>query len=515
MNNNHSPSNRRLLLINPPLVKPSEPPAGPAKLAGFLHENDVDCRIWDANIEGILHLLNQPQTVKDTWTDRSYRHRQKNRELIKHRELYINGARYRRVVSDLNRILRVSARHDGIILSLANYEDRRLSPVKSDDLLKAAEAPQNNPFYGCFQNRLTDILDHEAPNLIGFSINYLSQALCAFAMIGFLRSRHPSLKIVLGGGLITSWMRRPGWRSPFAGLVDDMVAGPGEDALLSLAGKTASSRNTLPDYRLFPTEDYFAPGFILPYSASSGCYWRRCSFCPEKAEDNPYTTVSPKEVVKNLRTLTEQTKPALIHLLDNAVSPAHLQALIDQPPGAPWYGFVRMTPHLADPEFCSALKKSGCVMLKIGLESGDQGVLDALQKGIDLDVARKALKSIKKAGIATYIYLLFGTPAESLPEAGKTLDFTVRHIDEIDFLNLAVFNLPAYGPDADSLPTSPFYEGDLSLYRAFEHPAGWNRGQVRQFLDKEFKRHPAIAAILKNDPPFFTSNHAPFFNLED
>jgi hypothetical protein len=34
---------------------------------------------------------------------------------------------------------------------------------------------------------------------------------------------------------------------------------------------------------------------------------------------------------------------------------------------------------------------------------------------------------------------------------------------------------------------------------------------IRQFLDKEFKRHPAIASILRRDPPVFTSNHAPFF----
>ncbi len=37
---------------------------------------------------------------------------------------------------------------------------------------------------------------------------------------------------------------------------------------------------------------------------------------------------------------------------------------------------------------------------------------------------------------------------------------------------------------------------------------------VRQFLDKEFKRHPAIAPILRRDPPIFTSNPAPFFAME-
>jgi hypothetical protein len=35
--------------------------------------------------------------------------------------------------------------------------------------------------------------------------------------------------------------------------------------------------------------------------------------------------------------------------------------------------------------------------------------------------------------------------------------------------------------------------------------------RVRRFLDREWKRHPLIAPILRRDPPIFTSNHAPFF----
>jgi hypothetical protein len=77
-------------------------------------------------------------------------------------------------------------------------------------------------------------------------------------------------------------------------------------------------------------------------------------------------------------------------------------------------------------------------------------------------------------------------------------------------LNLAVFNLPAYSEDAGGLDTVEFYRGDLSLYKEFVHPKGWNRDKVRQFLSKKFKRSPAIKAILNQDPPFFTSNHAPF-----
>jgi radical SAM superfamily enzyme YgiQ (UPF0313 family) len=150
-------------------------------------------------------------------------------------------------------------------------------------------------------------------------------------------------------------------------------------------------------------------------------------------------------------------------------------------------------------------------MLKIGLESGDQTVLDDLQKGVNLEEASSALKNLKGAGIATYVYLLFGTPPEGLIEARRTLEFLVKHHDYIGFLNLAIFNMPIYGPEARQMETKAFYEGDLSLYTSFDHPKGWSRQLIRQFLDKEFKRHPAVAAILRKDPPVFTSNHAPFF----
>jgi len=121
------------------------------------------------------------------------------------------------------------------------------------------------------------------------------------------------------------------------------------------------------------------------------------------------------------------------------------------------------------------------------------------------------LKTLKKVGIATYVYLLFGTPSETIVEARKTLDFTVRHISDIDFLNLAIFNLPVNSSEAKELETNEFYEGDMSLYRSFLHPRGWGRNLVRQFLSQEFKKHPAVVSIMRKAPPIFTSNHAPFF----
>ena len=264
-----------------------------------------------------------------------------------------------------------------------------------------------------FQNEFPRPLELHSPDVVGISLNYLSQALTAFSIIGFIRARYGKVRIVLGGSLITSWVRKPHWTDPFSGLVDQVVDGPGEQALLELAGKNEISGRGRFSYDPFPMRDYFAPGPVIAYSASRGCYWNRCAFCPEKAEGVRYDPIPAETAVREASELCSASRPALMHFVDSALSPALLGKLSETPPGAPWYGFVRVTRRLADEDFCRALKRSGCVMLKLGLESGDQGVIDAEGKGIDLAVASKALASLKKAGIGTYVYLLFGTPSES------------------------------------------------------------------------------------------------------
>jgi radical SAM superfamily enzyme YgiQ (UPF0313 family) len=523
-----------MLLIHPPIAKPSEPPAGIAKLSGALHAHGIAHRVLDSNIEGILFLLKQPRTASDTWTRRAIKNLPDNIAELRNIRTYQSFDHYSRTARDLNRVLAISSKDNGVILGLADYHHQRLSPIRSADLIFAAEHPEQNPFYEYFRERLPEIVQaalllrncqeqtrppedmksgkRKTAPVIGISLNYLSQALCAFAMIGFMKREFPSLKIALGGGLVSSWMKRPGWKNVFDGLVDHLVAGPGEQPLLDLFDIAGTRQEcSMPDYSLLPLHDYLSPGLILPYSGSSGCYWHKCSFCPETAEDNPYVPVPAHQALTHLHSLIGKTKPVLVHLLDNAISPALMRALADRPISVPWYGFVKADSELLDLNYCIELKKAGCVMLKIGLESGDQEVLDTMRKGIDLVTMSHVLHNLHKAGIAIYVYLLFGTPPETIIEARRTLDYVVKHAHEIGFLNLAIFNLPLSGQMSREIETTLFYEGDLSLYTGFTHPRGWNREIVRRFLDKEFKRHPAISPILKNDPPFFTSNHAAFF----
>ncbi len=499
-----------MLLIFPPLAKACEPPAGIPRIAGFLRGNGLDCTLWDANIEGQLYLLTLQQSPDDTWSKRAWKHISRNLQALRSSELYLHSDRYQRAVRDLNRALGKSHGDSAISTTLADYQDTGYSPHHSSDLLRAAKEYKKNIFFPLFQKRLPEFLAKQSRNTqwVGISINYLSQALPAFSLVGYLKQEFPEVRIVAGGGLITSWLRSPGWINPFSTLFDKMIAGQGEAPLLKLLGNNTAPLHQAPDYSDLPINNYLAPGLILPYSASSGCYWNRCSFCPEKAEGSSYQKLSSAQVREDLEGLLRSHKTELIHFLDNGVAPSLMKELIRHPPGARWYGFARVTEELKDPHFCNDLRQSGCVLLKLGIESGSQQVLDAMDKGINLELVEGALHNLHRAGIATYVYLLFGTPAETITEARQTLDFIRRNSHAVTYLNLAVFNLPRNSTETASLKIHDFSTGDLGLYSDFHHPEGWDRKSVRKFLSTEFKADPVIRKILQRDSPFFTSNHA-------
>jgi hypothetical protein len=352
-----------LILIHPPVAKPCEPPGGIAKLAGALKRHGLKYSVLDANLEGLLALIQGPAAASDRWTVRAFRHRRRHLQALRTPSTYGSPDRYRRAVADINRLVETAPPQKSVQLSLSNYQDTELSALGSADLLRASRHPENNPFYPYFKGRLAALFEKEQPHVVGFSMNYLSQALCTFAMLGFIRRQWPELTLVVGGGLMTSWMQRPGWNNPFGGLVDHLVCGPGEAALLRLLGvleaQASGPNRHRPDYGHFPLADYLAPGPILPYSASTGCYWNRCAFCPEKAEGNPYAAVPPAEVIEDLEALVDQARPALIHLLDNAVSPALMQALMEQPPQGPAAGRSGLLPGAETIRLCDVESWSG------------------------------------------------------------------------------------------------------------------------------------------------------------
>ena len=158
-----------MLLISPPLVKPCEPPAGIARLAGALQAAGKKCTIVDASIEGFYFLLrNGLHNPEDTWSRRAIRHLDENLNRLRDPALYTNFSRYQRAVLDINRVLEQVGKSHRLTLQLANYQDESLSPLKSADLLQSADSPEANIFFPYFSTRLEELLAQTNPAMVGF-----------------------------------------------------------------------------------------------------------------------------------------------------------------------------------------------------------------------------------------------------------------------------------------------------------------------------------------------------------
>jgi anaerobic magnesium-protoporphyrin IX monomethyl ester cyclase len=69
------------------------------------------------------------------------------------------------------------------------------------------------------------------------------------------------------------------------------------------------------------------------------------------------------------------------------------------------------------------LKKAGCAEVWMGVESGSQAVLNAMDKSLTLSSVRTARRLLKRAGIRACYFLQFGYPGETWTELQETISF--------------------------------------------------------------------------------------------
>ncbi len=528
-----------VLLIHPPAVKPAEPPPGAAALLAHLKSEGFGASAIDANLEAYLYLLEGGRLAEAagaracTSVRRAVSHVPRALSLLRQPPGLASFPRYAAAAHDVNRALSVHRGSGGDErLTLGDYEHGSLSEFEPADLERLATGKASTLFSGYFRERLLPRIERVDPRLIGISVNYRHQVLPAFELAGLLGRYLSRIPVVGGGGMFSSWkpaLRRRGLRfSCFSRI----VLGPGEASLAALARGEAlgdaycleapSPPNFRPDYGFARPADYLSPVPVLPVSASRGCYWRRCLFCPEAASPTqPYASLDTDALPGLLRELSRRCGTVHFHFTDDAIPVGALSAMAarqEDLAGLSWYGFVRFERALLDSEFVGTVAKAGCAMLQLGLESGSQEVLDRLGKGTRVDEAATILGILKRAGIMTYVYVMLGTPGETEADATLTLRFLERHADEIDYLNLALMNLPRESglladPERCGIRASSLHAGSgpLGLYRTFEPATGWGRGAARRFLQRRLLGSPSIRKIVGRTPPYFTSNHAFLF----
>ena len=92
-------------------------------------------------------------------------------------------------------------------------------------------------------------------------------------------------------------------------------------------------------------------------------------------------------------------------------------------------------------ENVAALRRAGCAETWMGVESGAQTVLDAMDKGITLGQVRGAVGRLRAAGIRIGFFLQFGYPGEGWPEIEMTREL-VRELAPDDIGISVSYPLP-------------------------------------------------------------------------
>jgi len=100
------------------------------------------------------------------------------------------------------------------------------------------------------------------------------------------------------------------------------------------------------------------------------------------------------------------------------------QALIDKRWNIRWAATTRVT--AVDEETLALMRRAGCYLIGLGVESGSQSILDAARKKQRLEDTRRAVNLAKQAKIRTMGHFIFGLPGETKETAEQTIRFMLE-----------------------------------------------------------------------------------------
>jgi anaerobic magnesium-protoporphyrin IX monomethyl ester cyclase len=429
--------------------------------------------------------------------------------VIRDRGAFYRLDRYRWALATLEQACRSwSGQWDGVHLSLGGFWLEggtclsRLRDVATDE--------RSNPFYEYLEGELAGLMDRTEPAVVGVSVVQEDQLLAALTIGGVVKRASPGTTVVFGGPLVTSLALWWGGSLPLAPFADMIVMGPGEQALegllqgepgIGIPNVVAGDRwpkkswqgsvrlGPTPDYDGLPLHEYLSPEIVYSLAATRGCYWNRCAFCNLTAHGPVYEYRGSSRLAADMEWLGARYGARFFDLAGEVVPLGSLLALSREVArrdlDVRWHTQSRLDGPLGR-SGAQQLYAGGCRRLKFGLESACPRVLKLMDKGIELDHARRVLRLCASEGLALTTFILVGFPGESAEEAWETAEFLLAD-DEIMgsdglYVSFSSFSLernarvaasPArYGVEVVG------YRGDASVGMNYRTREGMDEGQV-------------------------------------
>ncbi len=163
---------------------------------------------------------------------------------------------------------------------------------------------------------------------------------------------------------------------------------------------------------------------------SRGCPYD-CAFCMQVL-GKQVRRRSAMSVVKEMEYAIDQYGAHTIHFLDdlflfnNQLTYDTLELIIKQnlPKHVRWRGLTRV--NFVDENLMKRAKEAGCFAIELGLESGSDEILKAVNKNITVKEAERAVKIIKKVGISVEANFILGHPNETVQTIKATINLASR-----------------------------------------------------------------------------------------
>jgi radical SAM superfamily enzyme YgiQ (UPF0313 family) len=90
-----------------------------------------------------------------------------------------------------------------------------------------------------------------------------------------------------------------------------------------------------------------------------------------------------------------------------------------------WFGNARAD-NLTDPAFVHRLRRSGCWMLALGVESESDAMRKDMAKRLEGQKIRTAFANMRDAGIKSFAFFIFGYPGETAASMEQTVDYAIE-----------------------------------------------------------------------------------------
>ncbi len=164
--------------------------------------------------------------------------------------------------------------------------------------------------------------------------------------------------------------------------------------------------------------------FSLNLVASRGCPYR-CNWCAKPIYGDSFSARSPELVAQEMRQLKHEFEAEHLWFADDlfGLRPKwvrELAAAVERLDAAVPFK-MQSRVDLMSPENVRALRRAGCAEAWMGVESGSQKILDAMDKGTRVDQVAKARKNLADEGVRACYFLQFGYPGETWQEIQSTI----------------------------------------------------------------------------------------------